>query len=281
MQNDIAAGFFAAKHYSVSSNFKVIFPDFRIQHRAVDTQDLGCFAFIAIGLHQRFYNFLPLRFRRLFRQILYSTRLLFRRGMPKDTLQQKIKIPNCQFPRTGGHTGPLQHMLQFPYIPFPLVFFQQTQRLLLDTGDKHTVLFVDLRNDMFAQGRNILHPLAQRRQLRRQELRGENILYMSPDAADDSYGDALFMHLYQEAGYKPNILFRSADTESILMMVAAEEGISILPDYCTDKLYNADNLAFVPLVGAGEEEEIIAAWQNGNANPALGRFLTALEGGLQ
>ena len=125
------------------------------------------------------------------------------------------------------------------------------------------------------------HPLAQRRQLRRQELRGENILYMSPDAADDSYGDALFMHLYQEAGYKPNILFRSADTESILMMVAAEEGISILPDYCTDKLYNADNLAFVPLVGAGEEEEIIAAWQSGNANPALGRFLAALEGGLQ
>lgn len=124
------------------------------------------------------------------------------------------------------------------------------------------------------------HPLAQRRQLRRRELRGENILYMSPDAADDSYGDAHFMHLYQAAGCKPNILFRSADTESILMMVAAEEGISILPDYCTQKLYNADNLAFVPLIGPGEEEEIIAAWQTGNTNPALGRFLTALEGGF-
>ena len=78
------------------------------------------------------------------------------------------------------------------------------------------------------------------------------------------------------AGYKPNILFRSADTESILMMVAAEEGISLLPDYCTDRLYNADNLVFVPLVGEGEEEEIIAAWQSGNQNPALGRFLTEL-----
>ena len=65
------------------------------------------------------------------------------------------------------------------------------------------------------------HPLAQRQQLRRQELRGETILYMSPDAADDSYGDAFFMQLYNEAGYKPNILFRSADTESILMMVSA------------------------------------------------------------
>lgn len=118
------------------------------------------------------------------------------------------------------------------------------------------------------------HPLTQRRQLTRQELRGENILYMSPDAAPDSYGDAFFMQRYAEAGYKPNILFRSADTESILMMVAAEEGISLLPDYCTDRLYNADNLVFVPLVGEGEEEEIIAAWQSGNQNPALGRFLT-------
>ena len=120
------------------------------------------------------------------------------------------------------------------------------------------------------------HPLTQRCQLTRQELRGENILYMSPDAAPDSYGDAFFMQRYAEAGYKPNILFRSADTESILMMVAAEEGISLLPDYCTDRLYNADNLVFVPLVGEGEEEEIIAAWQSGNQNPALGRFLTEL-----
>ena len=104
-------------------------------------------------------------------------------------------------------------------------------------------------------------------------LRGETILYMSPDAADDSYGDAFFMQLYNEAGYKPNILFRSADTESILMMVSAEEGISILPAYCVEKLYNADNLVFVPLIGEGEVEEIIAAWQTTNPNPALARFL--------
>ena len=120
---------------------------------------------------------------------------------------------------------------------------------------------------------DIIFTWAQRQQLRRQELRGETILYMSPDAADDSYGDAFFMQLYNEAGYKPNILFRSADTESILMMVSAEEGISILPAYCVEKLYNADNLVFVPLIGEGEVEEIIAAWQTTNPNPALARFL--------
>ena len=124
------------------------------------------------------------------------------------------------------------------------------------------------------------HPLAQRHQLRREELRGETILYMSPDAANDSYGDTFFMQRYRDAGYRPNILFRSADTESILMMVAAEEGVSILPDYCVDKLYHADNLVFIPLAGEGEEEEIIAAWQRDNQNPALTQFLSVLHADL-
>ncbi len=121
------------------------------------------------------------------------------------------------------------------------------------------------------------HPLAGRRRLSRAELRGETILYMSPDASNDSYGDAFFMQLYKEAGYKPNILFRSCDAECILMMVAAEEGISILPDYFTDKLYDADNLVFVPLVGEDEREEIIAAWQSSNSNPVLTQFLSMLK----
>lgn len=60
------------------------------------------------------------------------------------------------------------------------------------------------------------------------------------------------------------------------MMVASEEGVSILPDYCTYKLYNADNLVFVPLIGAGEQEEIIAAWRRDQKNPALQQFLMTL-----
>ena len=95
---------------------------------------------------------------------------------------------------------------------------------------------------------------------------------MSPDSANDSYGDAFFMQLYKEAGYKPNILCRSSDAESVLIMVAAEEGVSILPDYFTDKLYNADNLSFVPMVGEGEYEEIIAAWRRDSVNPILEQF---------
>ncbi len=117
------------------------------------------------------------------------------------------------------------------------------------------------------------HPLSGRHTLNRKELRGESILYMSPSGMDDSFGDSRFMELYRKAGYQPNILFRSSDAESVLMMVATEEGISILPSYVTSKLKDADNLVFIPLVGEEEYEEIIAVWKKDNPGQALLRFL--------
>ena len=67
------------------------------------------------------------------------------------------------------------------------------------------------------------HPLARRTELSRKDLKQENILFMSPSGTGNSFGDAFYISLYQQAGYQPNILLRSNDMESILMMVAAEE----------------------------------------------------------
>lgn len=120
------------------------------------------------------------------------------------------------------------------------------------------------------------HPFARRSFLRRSELHGEQILFMTPSSTGDSVGDLRFYALYEQAGYQPNIFFRSNDVESILMMVAAEEGISILPAYVTNKLTNADNLVFVPLKGMEENVEIIAAWKKNSGNLALLRFLGRL-----
>lgn len=117
------------------------------------------------------------------------------------------------------------------------------------------------------------HPLAQRESLVRSDLRDEAILFMTPSSDGESYSDGHFMDLYHQAGYYPNILFRSNDIESILMMVAAEEGISILPSYVTEKLTNADNLAFVPLVGEAEYEQVICVWRKDDDNIALRYFL--------
>ena len=116
------------------------------------------------------------------------------------------------------------------------------------------------------------HPFARRKTLRRSELRNESILYMTPSSTGDSAGDQHFFELYHNAGYAPNIIFRSNDAESILMMVAAGEGISLLPNYVINGHHNEDQLVFIPLAGAGETAEIIAAWPREGNNPVLKRF---------
>ena len=121
------------------------------------------------------------------------------------------------------------------------------------------------------------HPFSGRTFLKRSELRSEDILFMTHSRDADSIGDRHFYELYYKAGYKPNITFRSNDMESILMMVAAGEGISVLPGYVTEKLDNADNIIFIPLVGDEENVEIMAAWINEEKNPVLLRFVEFLE----
>ena len=113
------------------------------------------------------------------------------------------------------------------------------------------------------------HPLARRKSIRRQELKNDKILFMTPSSNGESVGDLRFYEKYEEAGYHPNIIFRSNDAESILMMISAEEGVSILPAYVTQKLINAENIVFIPLIGEEEVVEIIAAWKKDNGNMVL------------
>ena len=88
------------------------------------------------------------------------------------------------------------------------------------------------------------------------------------------------MDLYHAAGYHPDILCRSTDIESILIMVAAEEGISIMPDYCVKKINNAQGLVFLPMKGKEEVEEIHAIWKKDNDNVALKHFIEQLQNNM-
>ena len=120
------------------------------------------------------------------------------------------------------------------------------------------------------------HPLAHKKELTRRDLKQENILFMSPSGTGESFGDAFYIKLYQQAGYQPNILLRSNDMESILMMVAAEEGISIVPEYSHPWDVGTENVVFLPLSGEGETEEILIVWRKGDDNPALRHFIEGI-----
>ena len=121
------------------------------------------------------------------------------------------------------------------------------------------------------------HPLAIRKSLTREDFKNETLIFMTLSSAGNSAEDMGFYRLYQNVGYHPNIIFRSNDVESVLMMVAAEQGISILPSYATQKLINAENIVFVPLKGEKEIVNIIAAWKKDSANPILRRFTEHIE----
>ena len=94
------------------------------------------------------------------------------------------------------------------------------------------------------------------------------LLYTSSGTiCDDSY-----IRLYQEAGYEPNIIYYTDDIDSILMMVAAEEGISVMPTYITRKLYHTEGIVCVPLRGEQEYAAILAVWKADRANQRLQEF---------
>ena len=120
------------------------------------------------------------------------------------------------------------------------------------------------------------HPYVKKKSIHRADFKGEPIIYMSPSERTENYGDNIFMDMYQQAGYTPEIICRSTDVESVLIMVAAEEGVSILPDYCVKKITDAEGLVFIPMEGEQETEEIHAIWRKENTNPALKNFLTQL-----
>ena len=141
-----------------------------------------------------------------------------------------------------------------------------------DTLQLQVIEHVPLQVALYAS-----HPLARRRKLSRRDLKQENILFMSPSGTGDSFGDAYYIKLYHQAGYQPNIILRSNDMESILMMVAAEEGISIVPVYSHAWNIGTENVVFVPLVGEGETEEILIAWRKTDDNPALRHFIQKLQ----
>jgi DNA-binding transcriptional LysR family regulator len=60
------------------------------------------------------------------------------------------------------------------------------------------------------------------------------------------------------------------------MMIAAEEGVSIVPEYCINQLRSLDNIIYRPLSGEEETEEIIAVWHRENITPALQHFIEQL-----
>ncbi len=79
------------------------------------------------------------------------------------------------------------------------------------------------------------------------------------------------IQLCANRGFSPRIAYTPRLTETLLTLVEAGEGISILP-YVTTKDYVSPNLRFIKLEGSDAQVGMVTAWNKANTNPAIPLF---------
>lgn len=119
------------------------------------------------------------------------------------------------------------------------------------------------------------HPLAERTSLTRSELK--DALFILLGDAENHFGEKeSILKGFLESGYLPNNRQYVEDVETILIMVAANMGVSLIPAYAFSLQQFAGRISSIPIIGDEERVEIIAVWDQQNVNPSLPRFLANL-----
>ena len=117
------------------------------------------------------------------------------------------------------------------------------------------------------------HPYAQLSSIRRYDLRDEPFLLTKyhDDPSAKKYGHVL-PDKYAESGFIPKINGRSSDAETLMVLVSAGIGITILPESIVNAFGHSSDLSFVPLEGEHEHVDIMAIWKENTSNPVTQVF---------
>lgn len=127
--------------------------------------------------------------------------------------------------------------------------------------------------DPFCAIMHVNHPLAQEKSVDRALLANERFVHF--DRNSNPLGFQAMMRDCQQSGFVPNIVAESASPETLLLLVEAGTGITVLPR--SFEIYaNKDMVRFVELAGEGEYSELIVAWRNNNFNPAIAMLLSLI-----
>ena len=121
------------------------------------------------------------------------------------------------------------------------------------------------------------HPYARLSSIRRYDLRNEQFFLTK------YYEDVLARRYeipenFAESRFIPKIVGTSADLETIILLVSAGIGISIMPEYAVQYFTKMDDdVVFIPLEGPYEYISISAIWRKDDDNPAVHKFLEVVD----
>lgn len=123
------------------------------------------------------------------------------------------------------------------------------------------------------------HPLAERKTLRYRDLKGEDFIIMQPEGRADEEAEEVVI-CFNRGGFVPRIVHREREVQTLLLMVSAALGITILPEYAVPRFGISASLAPVPLVredGSAETLNFEVSWKRENTNPALEKLLALVK----
>ncbi|AOY75269.1 LysR family transcriptional regulator [Clostridium formicaceticum] len=116
------------------------------------------------------------------------------------------------------------------------------------------------------------HPLANKNSLHISELAQERFITVSRRESPQGFNKTLLM--CANSGFSPNIVAEPRLLATVLLLVDAGIGITILPKSL--KLHSSPSLRFLDIEGEQAEDELVIAWKKKNANPSIPLFLEAL-----
>lgn len=117
---------------------------------------------------------------------------------------------------------------------------------------------------------NSLHFFAHKTSITRKDLHDETFILMKTSDQDDKFSP--IMDGFLATGFLPKNVCYANDIESLLLMVSANMGVAILPEYNIHALNGIESLRAIPLKNNEELLEIAMAWNTTNPNTVVKQF---------
>ncbi|MDW7671103.1 MAG: LysR substrate-binding domain-containing protein [Bacillota bacterium] len=117
------------------------------------------------------------------------------------------------------------------------------------------------------------HPMASLKTVDLAALASEPFVVINRRESPQGYQQTL--QICSNHGFTPRIEHEPRLMQTLLMLVDAGLGISILP--LSAQLQASDTLRFIPLKEQQQGHELVAAWKRNNTNPSIPLFLKEIE----
>jgi DNA-binding transcriptional LysR family regulator len=118
------------------------------------------------------------------------------------------------------------------------------------------------------------HRLANAGGVRLADLAGEPFVVLYPRRLGLSFYD-LAVGAYRGAGFEPRVAQEAAHMQTIVGLVAAGAGVSLVP--ASVAKHGGEEVAYGPLEDGAPPARIAAAWRLGNPSHTVGAFLRVVE----